>query len=1075
MLSDAPSIPYTLWNKQPLCPHTGQAKPSRQNLRCCIRRHCQKIPILAARSAAFASWSTRVNINVFTPRTLKIGHAAWLLLLIAVGVSAKQTDIVGPPGSGNFGVSVHALPNGNIVVADPYYGASGTLIGAVYLYGPARNLISVVTGTAQGDRVGVGGVKVLANGNFVISSPYWNNGSATRAGAVTWCDANGGTAGTVSTTNSLVGTTTNDRVGIGGVTALKNGNYVVSSSWWNGFRGAATWASGSASTAGAVSIDNSLVGTTANDQVSFNGITPLANGNYVVVSVSWHNGGNASAGAVTWGDGTKGVHGEVSPNNSLVGTSTFDQIGYGGVTGLVNGNYVVRSFTWSNGTAGYAGAVTWGNGSTGISGAVSAANSLVGTAKQDAVGREDITALTNGNYVVVSPGWSNASGIHVGAVTWGNGATGIAGVVTPANSLVGSSANDGVGYGAVGVSQYGHVTALSNGNYVVASRNWTNGNILNAGAVTLGNGSTGTVGVVSASNSLVGTSNKDYVGTGVTALDNGNYVVSSPAWNNGGVTQVGAVTWASGRTGITGPVSAANSLIGSSQNDNVGGNMNPADTPGLNGVAALRNGNYIVTSPRWSDGPTTTVGAVTWCDGNVGRTGVVSVSNSTVGTAAYEFVGSPVAVALTNGNYVFDSAWLNYPNAGPGAVTWRNGTAQSVGTVSPENSLVGTQAGDNLGSGLNGVTFTGIVALANGNYVIFSPHWNNGPIAAAGAITLAHGNAPIIGVVDAGNSVMGTVANAGSNLVYDYDATRDQLVVGRPDENVVTLLKLDDVAGETVNPNQHGFTGSWYNPGTAGQGIEIEVYPDLAGSGNGVLFGGWFTFDVTAPGGQRWYALQGTARSTSSTIDLDIATGYGGNLAAPPVVTGSLVGHATLQFTDCNSGTLAYTFVDGSNRIGSMPLRRLISNVTCSSAGDNGTNPGDYLLSGSWYDAATSGQGLIFDINPIQPYLFAAWYTFAVNGQQGGGPASQRWYTLQSGEFANGVTSLSNIGIYTSKGGVFDDPTATTTEKVGTADIVFSSCNALTLSYVFTNPENAGRTGTIHLTRTGPAPVGCNL
>jgi len=58
---------------------------------------------------------------------------------------------------------------------------------------------------------------------------------------------------------------------------------------------------------------------------------------------------------------------------------------------------------------------------------------------------------------------------------------------------------------------------------------------------------------------------------------------------------------------------------------------------------------------------------------------------------------------------------------------------------------------------------------------------------------------------------------------------------------------------------------------------------------------------------------------------------------------------------------------------------------------------------------------------------------------------------------------------------VFDDPTATTTEKVGTADIVFTGCNALTLSYVFTNPENFGRTGTIHLTRTGPVPAGCNL
>jgi hypothetical protein len=36
--------------------------------------------------------------------------------------------------------------------------------------------------------------------------------------------------GTVSTANSLVGTTANDYVGYGGVVALSNGNYVVDSS-----------------------------------------------------------------------------------------------------------------------------------------------------------------------------------------------------------------------------------------------------------------------------------------------------------------------------------------------------------------------------------------------------------------------------------------------------------------------------------------------------------------------------------------------------------------------------------------------------------------------------------------------------------------------------------------------------------------------------------------------------------------------------------------------------------------------------------------------------------------------------
>ena len=46
-------------------------------------------------------------------------------------------------------------------------------------------------------------------------------------------------------------------------------------------------------------------------------------------------------------------------------------------------------------------------------------------------------------------------------------------------------------------------------------------------------------------------------------------------------------------------------------------------------------------------------------------------------------------------------------------------------------------------------------------------------------------------------------------------------------------------------------------PGASGQGIVMQVMPDFYGAGQGLLFGGWFTFDVTAAGGQRWYSVQG--------------------------------------------------------------------------------------------------------------------------------------------------------------------------------------------------------------------------
>ena len=74
----------------------------------------------------------------------------------------------------------------------------------------------------------------------------------------------------------------------------------------------------------------------------------------------------------------------------------------------------------------------------------------------------------------------------------------------------------------------------------------------------------------------------------VTALTNGNYVVDSPFWSN---TQTsfqaqGAVTWGNGTMGISGPISAANSLVGSEFGDQVGGGPGDGDPLGGGGSVA---------------------------------------------------------------------------------------------------------------------------------------------------------------------------------------------------------------------------------------------------------------------------------------------------------------------------------------------------------------------------------------------------------------------------------------------------------------------------------------------------------
>ena len=82
--------------------------------------------------------------------------------------------------------------------------------------------------------------------------------------------------------------------------------------------------------------------------------------------------------------------GAVSAANSLVGSTADDQVGQ--VTALKNGNFVVASRRWDNGAASDAGAATWGNGATGITGPVGFLNSLVGVVTDDKVANHGITS-----------------------------------------------------------------------------------------------------------------------------------------------------------------------------------------------------------------------------------------------------------------------------------------------------------------------------------------------------------------------------------------------------------------------------------------------------------------------------------------------------------------------------------------------------------------------------------------------------------------------------------------------------------------------------------------------------------
>lgn len=274
-----------------------------------------------------------------------------------------------------------------------------------------------------------------------------------------------------------------------------------------------------------------------------------------------------------------------------------------------------------------------------------------------------------------------------------------------------------------------------------------------------------------------------------------------------------------------------------------------------------------------------------------------------------------------------------------------------------------------------------------------------------------------------------------------------------------------------IDPNQHGLGGSWADAATPGQVLLLDVQADYYGAGTGLLFGGWFTYDADPTGDRRWYTIQAQVQAGSAATATPIYQTTGGRFDTALATTTNAVGEATLRFDDCTHGTLRYLFTDGSARSGTIPLTRLLANVSCTPLGDDGSAIATDLLSGTWADPANSGQGLVLDVNSQQHLLFGAWYTYSPTSGTTTGPSGQRWYTLQA-SLPDGVI-IDNIGLYETTGGVFDGSEATTTSAVGSARLEFDGCNAATLDYAFNAGADGQRSGSLNLVRVTAPPPGC--
>lgn len=124
-------------------------------------------------------------------------------------------------------------------------------------------------------------------------------------------------------------------------------------------------------------------------------------------------------------------------------------------------------------------------------------------------------------------------------------------------------------------------------------------------------------------------------------------------------------------------------------------------------------------------------------------------------------------------------------------------------------------------------------------------------------------------------------------------------------------------------------------------------------------------------------------------------------------------------------------------------------------------------VSGAWYAPWSNGQGLMVDWIAGARTMFVSWLTFAPDG--GNDPNGLRWYTLQ-GELSDPSADAA-LDIFINEGGRFGDG-VTTPRRVGSARLVFESCDRAQFRYQFDPDENDGLSGLVTLSRLTPG-VAC--
>lgn len=1016
------------------------------------------------------------------------------------GAVDASTSLVGAaPGDNIGGSNIQFLGGNSAAVLSPSFNSGSgaiTIVTPTTFRGTVSSARSLV-GANPGDQLG-NSLTNLGGGNWAARSA---NGGL---GSITVLHAGTPTTGTVSASNSLVGSTSGDAIGNSLFRLGVSNVWVAQSSQWNGGVGAVTWINNASTPTGAIGAGNSLIGAAVGDlgfgNAQFN---QISGNNYLLFS---ENGG---AGAVTFVSPSSLPVGVVDQTNSLVGSLSSDAIGHdgNGFTGnfdTIGGKFAIYSPSWNND----AGAVTFGDITSGLTpGLVGAGNSLIGASNGDLVGSSHIIPTGFGFGLLRSQNGG------AGAVTVIDPLAPPTGIVDSSNSLVGTVSTDNIGDG--GINFIGGAT------YAIRSAHLTVGGNADAGAVTLFDASTGTfagtantlLGVVSASNSLVGTEVGDLVGSGgvryvYTNQTDDIFVVQSPHWaNSPSVPDAGALTWFTLGTALTGAVSSSNSLVGGSTGDLIGNGGTSISGLGFSnsGVYQLfgsSNSSALFYSDTFGNG----AGAVVHLNGGSAPvTGTINSSIALVGSTAADHVGANGIFDFGDKYIVVSPDWDNFSSADAGAVTIASATSGVSGVIDSSNSVIGDQSGDRVGS-------QRFDQLDSGNLVIRSPNWHAG----TGAVTfvdLVNGNlfgdTNLAGVVDVTNSLTGV--NPGDNVGANgslQEVAFNKFVLLSPDVSefngpanvgaVTYFSDLTGIAGEINSTNS--LVGTHVNDHVGDDGIDFLFNGNVL-----VLSSQWnsnagaVTFlDVNSGhfGGSNAGVLNGALSETNSLVGRsagdavgseDIQQSFAGS--GYYMVFSPLVDNTNTSATDAG----AVTFGDMQQGVRGFADDNTVSFVGTSDSdflGDNAntdstSNGNVFLINPQWngtFGAVTfvdlvNGTGLAGDISSANSVVGShAGDQIGIGGVQG---LDNHMVAILSPFWTNGGTT-SNAGAITwaselsGASGVVSSTNsllgANTDDLVG--DTTLRAVGGTNLFYARTADFEGGKSALTFVDTTGTAPTG---